>query len=259
MHHHLKSAQLFKATETEDKLSLNKCHSCQRHFYEAIGAALTCCRFNYAPWYQLILWAVTTDWKCCSDSAACCWDDVRPLVSIQIGRQVSVYMSSMLLGNTCLVIVCRMTKVSKGLVGLWDSIKRTMWEISINWIWIFSIILFERFARFKLLSEAHSDPFTEIYGVNRTRKPTGQHLWEMSGVPVHVLSSFSKFRSQFCSFPQERPAERGISASFWKSCLCSFQFGRKPATLQRSTKVGQHPAVGVTVWAARSRPFPRLR
>lgn len=90
---------------------------------------------------------------------------------------------------------------------------------------------------------------------NRTMKPSGPHIWEMSGVPVHVFSSLSKFSSRLCCFLQEKPAERGISASFLfffqNPSSAGFSLGEKPATPQRSTKLSRR---GVTVYAAGKGP-----
>lgn len=62
--------------------------------------------------------------------------------------------------------------------------------------------------------------------VNKTKKYWGRHIWEMSGLPALVLSSFSNFRSQFSFFLQEKPTERGISFAFVKPKLWRFQLGR---------------------------------
>lgn len=95
-----------------------------------------------------------------------------------------------------------------------------------------------------LTGEIQSDLFPQINGVNRTMKPSRQHFWEVSGVPVHVLSSFSNYRSQLCSFPQEKPAERGISSSFSKN----------PASVDFSSGLKtRHPAE-----VSKGRPTSRL-
>lgn len=92
-------------------------------------AALTCCRVDYLILscnYESLI----------TVSAAVTQLHVAETISIQIGRQVTVYVSSVLLNNLSLSVEWLRHPLNS---GIWDSIKTRQCGKSIeklNWIWI---------------------------------------------------------------------------------------------------------------------------
>lgn len=83
-------------------------------------------------------------------------------------------------------------------------------------------------------------------------KPTGQCNWEMSGVPVHGLSSLSKFRSQFCCFLQEKPSRGRHFRQFFEIYPWQVAIWEKAHIGQR--RLGSEGAP----YGGRTRPFIRM-
>lgn len=94
---------------------------------------------------------------------------------------------------------------------------------------------------------------------NRTMKPSRPHIWEMSGVPVHVYffchyPSLVHGSAASCRKSRQREAFPPVLLFFFsESILGRFQFGSKtchPAEVNKAEQKGGHCV------RSRERPFP---